>query len=523
MFLLLLLALAILVDISLIHNSGFFPWVSIFIWQMSFLFILIYSTKNPVYTDITQKIQYSWAHSKGLIIISIILSLWFVIFTNPFYAISFFLLLLGIDILLMFLVRNPWAKIQWIISQDFSIIRHIVVTITDKIGIGGSYIMQILQQSFSEKKNIKTVFKAIRILLIICSIILPLLLSSDIIFRKLFIDFIAHASFLDLSFDTFKRIISVFLIFFFIITIHRALLFADFVSQNTYTEVFKIDKIYNYIILGGINFIYLIFIFIQIRYTWFVDQATFNSLGISYGEYIHTGFYQLLIIAFINYIIYFYFFRKTHEKGQNGIRTNLIILIVSTLAIAWSAMMRISLYIEVYDMTILRFFVIYILGCVMLLFLLNLLNLARESQIYQKFYLLFVFMSFIGIWFLNIERHIAIYNITHAHNGTYDYQYISGLSDDAFEQKKYVFLDQRSIISWYSEITNTQIDSLSMSVSGESYPLVSANTLQPILSSDSIPWYYWNLTSNKVFSYLREHPEQTIPLSHLFGDKIRYE
>ncbi len=96
-------------------------------------------------------------------------------------------------------------------------------------------------------------------------------------------------------------------------------------------------------------------------------------------------------------------------------------------------------------MTVLRFFVMYILGLVIFLFLLNLLNLIKESRIYQKIFTLTVLLSFIALGFLSIEKYIAQYNIFHAHDGYYDMEYILKMSNDAFDEKVQALADQRRI------------------------------------------------------------------------------
>jgi len=171
-------------------------------------------------------------------------------------------------------------------------------------------------------------------------------------------------------------------IFWFILTTFLALENTQYISNEIELPTIKINKIYNYVILGGINIIYCLFVLIQFRYTWFVDSSNFVNLGISYGEYIHSGFYQLIVIAIINYCIYLFFYKKTHKKGEIGIKINLYILLIATLMITYSALSRILLYIEVYHMTVLRFFVVYIVVCILVLFIFNICNLYNESKRY---------------------------------------------------------------------------------------------------------------------------------------------
>lgn len=82
MFFFLLIALATLIDASLIHSSGFFPGVSVVICQAVFLIILFYSSRKLVYADIEAHTPHSWKHSLFLTVLSLILASWFAFFTN---------------------------------------------------------------------------------------------------------------------------------------------------------------------------------------------------------------------------------------------------------------------------------------------------------------------------------------------------------------------------------------------------------------------------------------------------------
>lgn len=161
-------------------------------------------------------------------------------------------------------------------------------------------------------------------------------------------------------------------------------------------------------------------------------------------------------------------------------------------------------------MTVLRFFVMYILGLVIFLFLLNLLNLIKESRIYQKIFTLTVLLSFIALGFLSIEKYIAQYNISRAHDGYYDTDYILRMSNDALDQKVQALADQRRIVAENLRNMSSSTVIPPESVLGEVAPSLPSTepVTEVVPASRDIPLYYWNLSALRVTEYLKKHPEE---------------
>jgi hypothetical protein len=126
------------------------------------------------------------------------------------------------------------------------------------------------------------------VLAILLFIILPLLFSADQVFAELskkFFDF--FFSFSDI-WSFISRLVVILLLFFVGVTLYESLKTSHYIDTKIHIPTLQIDKLYNYIVLGGLNLLYVLFVFVQLKYTLFVDETTFLTLGISYGEYIHS-------------------------------------------------------------------------------------------------------------------------------------------------------------------------------------------------------------------------------------------
>lgn len=259
----------------------------------------------------------------------------------------------------------------------------------------------------------------------ILSITLPLLLKSDLMFAKIFGEILQY-----INFSTIFGIA-------FMIVMGFTLSYAFFSALCKYNFPEGRErklKYYNPII--GITFtsivtsIYLIYCLIQIMYLFIGISAGLPD-NVTYAEYARGGFWELLFVSFINFIMVLlcmYIFSE-------NIVLKIVLTIVSgcTFIMIASAAYRILLYVKVYHLTFLRILVIWFL------IVLTLIMSGVIVSIYKKRFPLFQYIVavvgilYIVLSFLRPDAVVAKYNIAHTENMTREqfHYYLYQLSDDA--------------------------------------------------------------------------------------------
>ncbi|MFA6161715.1 MAG: DUF4173 domain-containing protein [Patescibacteria group bacterium] len=163
--------------------------------------------------------------------------------------------------------------------------------------------------------------------------------------------------------------------------------------------------------LGLINVLFLIFVGFQFAY-FFGGQDFLVAQGITYASYAREGFFQLLFVAGVVFAISWviYWMTEMHQKWTKILN---IALIVETGVIITSAIMRLSLYIDAYGLTLQRWWAMY---CIILIGL-TLLSVAVFA-ITKVTYSQSSKVAFLGILLVTsvallvpTEKLIAKYNI----------------------------------------------------------------------------------------------------------------
>ena len=134
------------------------------------------------------------------------------------------------------------------------------------------------------------------------------------------------------------------------------------------------------IVLGAVNLLFIAFLVIQAMYL-FGGQAAFDAMtDITYSEYVRQGFSQLTIVAVL-VVLLSLTLRWIHSEKANGTITFLhLSLIVQTVLIMISALIRLNLYIDAYDYTPARLFGYWILILLAILFGMMFVNIVRHSS-----------------------------------------------------------------------------------------------------------------------------------------------
>lgn len=291
-----------------------------------------------------------------------------------------------------------------------------------------SYFDAQKQAKTDKKSYLLPVLIGIAIALPLLFIITALLSSADIVF----------ANMLDrvLSFFNFTTIFEIFflivIVFFCSYAVYAALCMKN--VQENVTDQRKLEPIIAIIVTAALSVVYLMFSVIQIMYL-FIGNMQLPE-GYTYSGYAREGFFQLLTVCILNLLlvlICLYLFRE-------NIVLKVILTLISgcTYIMILSSALRMIMYINRYNLTFLRIFVLWSLAVIFFLMA------GITIFIYNKKFPLFTYglaiitVFYICLSFAHPDYWIARYNLNPAHleylndYNVYDNRhYLSTLSSDA--------------------------------------------------------------------------------------------
>ena len=271
------------------------PGVSVFIFTLACVLYLIYILK------VNKKI----INKKALILAIpiILLSGTYFIFNNIFFNMLNTLVIVILIIIMCVYLCKPKLKYP----DFFKKIAHIIggtLESTDEVIDE----LKIPEEKKNEQTTIKLkrIGKALLITIPIILVVIFLLMSADKVFEgifdKIFINLFKNISLDNVLMFAFRIVIAfvIFILFggFFVNLVKQGTMFN---KQSEETKIsFKFDKLTINMILIILNIIYLIFSIIQITNLF---MQTSNNPYFDYSSYARQGFFQLMFVSFINFII----------------------------------------------------------------------------------------------------------------------------------------------------------------------------------------------------------------------------
>lgn len=403
-----------------------------------------------------------------------------------------FLNLIGSFLLLLLIVRRlVREKIHEYILVDY--VRSAIVFPLQLLEQGKDFFIRHVPEALKGQGHLKQIVKGLLMAIPAILIFLLLFSSADLVFNKFITEFINFDS---PSLTIMRGIFIVVVSFFF------AGLFS-FISQNSGAIAPTVEYHKKYfgvieasIFFGLLNLLFLLFIVIQFIYL-FGGEANITAQGFTYAQYVHKGFFELVLVALISFALIF-FAEKSIEKNDKGHLTPFKILtgifIAQVMVIMASAFMRMSLYENAYGFTELRLYTHIFIGwlAVVSLLLFYKIQFSRKEHnfAFHVFVSLVVFL--IGLNLLNPDAFIVRQNIDrHAMTGKLDIYYLVTLSNDALPEMSSVFeLPDKS----FSELLLRNLNSRrwDLSPSWQSWNLSRAMALefsQKVLKSNPLPSY----------------------------------
>ncbi len=189
------------------------------------------------------------------------------------------------------------------------------------------------------------------------------------------------------------------------------------------------------VFLGLIAGLFLVFIGFQVKYLFGGDANIINA-GFTYAEYARHGFFELLVVAVLSLLVLVGSekYAGVETKKDKQFMIPALILIAEIGVVIISAFKRLSLYIDAYGMTILRFYVtgFIILLSVLFIFLAVKFIKSKTEQFLAFGTLLSIAAFLIAVNLTNPDAFIIKTNIQQYNDtGKFDASYLRELSVDA--------------------------------------------------------------------------------------------
>jgi len=365
--------------------------------------------------------------------------------------------------------------------------------------------LNTLWSSWSTRKDHQLAAQITRGLVIALPLIiifLALFSSADLVFQKYIGDIIRF----DLNPETTFRTVLVGLITLGFIGAYT------FTTEKTPTETeardttrSNLSQIENLIVLGSINLVFLAFVALQARYL-FGGESTIVAQGFTYADYARRGFFELIAVAAISFVLIYFLDKNTARKdtGHHQLfRTLSSVLIAQVGIIIASAWARLALYEQAYGLTTLRLYshAFIILLLVFFLFALYKIHVDHREETFalRASVSLVVFLGIMNL--LNPDAFIAKQNMEHfGATDKLDTLYLQGLSTDAVPEL--LKLDRVTNPELKSDITRDL-----------------ANRADNLASDSSTRgWQSWNLSHQQAKKLLEKN--QIVPVSYNSAEPI---
>ncbi len=264
---------------------------------------------------------------------------------------------------------------------------------------------------------------AIACLFLLC--VMPLLIGSDQVFARYFR---LSLTFAIPDFSTAIGLFFCFLTGFLMLYVSFAALFRQNLKRAEVTDCHGANALTGITFTAILACIYVIYSGIQILFL-FLRRGLPD--GMTYSQYAHEGFWQLLAVSLIN-IVTVLVCIQVFEKHP-ALKILLLVISLCTCVMTVSAAYRMLLYVGVYHLTFLRILVLWFLGVLTLLMSGVMVSIFREKFHLFQYFVAVITCGYIIFSFAQVDGIIASYNLRHAETvNRQDISYVLyGLSEDA--------------------------------------------------------------------------------------------
>lgn len=362
----------------------------------------------------------------------IVLSLGYTIFNNNILNVLNIVILPILNIIMAMSLMGEKLDYKETTYQILYLILETLIEINDSLRESFEFIKnKLFKDSKKEKKDRSNIIKGLGITFALVLVILVLLSSADSYFAGMFrvlagkvLDVASSFSLLSLV----CKIIIGFCIFCVLLSFQTYLVkkfeVDQFEKENTNTEK---DATTIKMVLTALNIVYLLFVAVQVDVI-----INFPGTNVNFSNYAREGFFQLMIVSFINIITIL--IAKSRQKSDSKnlfVKVNSIIMIIFTIILIVFSFLRMNQYVNAFGLTFLRIAVYVILLSELIVIIPTGIYVVKGKLKLEKIY----FATFIAVYTIfniaNINNIIAWYNVNKLEDsGKIDINYLENLGED---------------------------------------------------------------------------------------------
>jgi hypothetical protein len=337
----------------------------------------------------------------------------FIITTNPMFQ------SLGLLSILVIQFTLAFSHTSFLFEEDlFKALKVVETTLNNLLPY-----FKDLSAGFLKDSKSKQIALGLIILLPLLLISISILSSADQIFSDMFEE-------IEKVLEKFIKLdkIIIFLIISPLFYAYLSSIKKELKVTNKKMTKLKNGQIITDIVLGGLNVVYLLFVYVQLVYL-FNPLSTLTPL--EYSTYAREGFYELFSMVMIITGLAFIIQHFVETRKSNKI--NMMITLGSTYVMAISAFYKMFRYEQALGYTRARLMVYFLL--VLLTVLITLLHIKNWKESFKalEYTIIFTFTSYFLISYVNWDSIIAQNNIDlYKQTGIIDYWYLGTLSPDAY-------------------------------------------------------------------------------------------
>lgn len=395
----------------------------------------------PLFVVLTLAVSLLWAHLQrrrvprtALFMIPLLLFFSAMVFVRASEALTFFNTVLTFYLLILFVNLIFAPKLAFYKFKDYvSLVFRVPLQVLGKVREGLA--AAVKSNGFVAKHQaFPQVVRGVLIAVPVLILFVVLFSSADLVFRQYVSDLFSFEVNFELVWRLFW-IVAVALGFFGLFGLFERREEAA-QHQDKPAKAGRGGLIEVSVLLGSLNVLFLAFIFVQLTYLF---GGASNVVGgeFTYAEYARKGFFELLAVAALSFVLIFATERLLKRDGQkHAVQFKVLsgALIIQVLVVMLSALKRLQLYEGAYGYTSLRLyshiFIIW-LAVVFVVLLYKIYADKRESffafSLFVAVMVLFASFNFLNADGMAARKNIERYQTT----GKLDVRYINGLSDDA--------------------------------------------------------------------------------------------
>lgn len=303
-------------------------------------------------------------------------------------------------------IDNRWSFQEYLVSI-LVLAGQTMISVCDPVIHGIHY--QKNRAKGKESKYFKPILLGGVFAVGVLCIVLPLLVYSDQIFALFFGRFIQVFQFGTEAGIVLTSLLGTVMMYAFFSGLSRI------AANNTPEEKAKSSGA-NINAVTGITFtailagIYVFYSAIQIIFL-FLRFGGGLPENVTYSQYAHSGFWQLLAVSLINFVTVLICISIFEENKI--LKLILMIISICTCIMTFSAAYRMILYVKAYHLTFLRVLVLWFLGMLMLIMFGVMWSIFKRKFQLFKYIMSVAAICYIVLSFAKVDKVVAEYNVAH--------------------------------------------------------------------------------------------------------------